>query len=84
MSPEAAPRAVLYRLDSHGGWQTGDSGFVVCNGPAFLPRGDVLYFNDTIDRQTLTYDLDASGRPLAPAGFPVLCGCGWNARWPVR
>lgn len=59
---EAAPRAILYRLDADGGWQIGDSGFVVCNGPAFSPRGDVLYFNDTIGRQTLAYDLDGGGR----------------------
>lgn len=60
---ETAARAILYRLDADGGWQIGDSGFVVCNGPAFSPSGDVLYFNDTIGRQTLAYDLDAvSGR----------------------
>jgi sugar lactone lactonase YvrE len=61
---EAAPRAILYRLNPDGGWRIGDSGFVVCNGPAFSPRGEVLYFNDTIGRQTLAYDLDGGGRLL--------------------
>jgi sugar lactone lactonase YvrE len=37
------------------------SGFVVCNSPAFSPRGDVVYFNDTIGRPTLAYDLDGDG-----------------------
>jgi sugar lactone lactonase YvrE len=92
---EAAPRAILYRLDSHGGWQIGDSGFVVCNGPAFSPQGDVLYFNDTIGRQALAYDLDSDGglsrrRVLQPFaaddGMPDgLCvdsdGCLWCALW---
>jgi sugar lactone lactonase YvrE len=59
---ETAPRTILYRLDADGGWQIGDSGFVVCNGPAFSPTGDVLYFNDTVGRQTLAYDLDSGGR----------------------
>jgi sugar lactone lactonase YvrE len=62
---EAAPRAILYRLDADGGWRIGDSGFIVCNGPAFSPTGDVLYFNDTIGHQTLAYDLDAASGHLS-------------------
>jgi sugar lactone lactonase YvrE len=60
---ESAPRGVLYVLNRRGEWRIGDSGFTVCNGPTFSPRGDVLYFSDSLGRQSLAYDLDgATGR----------------------
>lgn len=55
---ESAPRGVLYVLNRHGQWRIGDSGFVICNGPTFSPAGDVLYFSDSMGRQSLAYDLD--------------------------
>jgi sugar lactone lactonase YvrE len=55
---ESAPRGVLYSLNRRGEWHIGDSGFVVCNGPTFSPEGDVLYFSDSMGRQSLAYDLD--------------------------
>jgi sugar lactone lactonase YvrE len=57
-STESAPRGVLYSLNRANGWRIGDSGFVVCNGPTFSPEGSILYFNDSIGRRTLAYDLD--------------------------
>ena len=59
---ESAPRGVLYVLNRRGKWRIGDSGFVVCNGPTFSPKGDVLYFSDSLGRQSLAYDLDANGK----------------------
>jgi sugar lactone lactonase YvrE len=60
---ESAPRGVLYVLNRRGEWRIGDSGFTVCNGPTFSPAGDVLYFSDSLGRQSLAYDLDgATGR----------------------
>jgi sugar lactone lactonase YvrE len=55
---EAAPRGMLYRVDGVGRAVVGDGGYVVCNGPAFSPAGDILYFSDTAGRRILAYDLD--------------------------
>ena len=64
---ERAPRAILYRIDASGRATVGDSGFVVCNGPAFSPSGDVLYFSDSVGRRLLAYDLDRrTGSALEP------------------
>jgi sugar lactone lactonase YvrE len=60
---ETDPRGVLYCLDPQGRATLGDSGFVVCNGPAFSPRGDILYFSDSMGRRILAYDLDPT-RPV--------------------
>jgi sugar lactone lactonase YvrE len=40
--PETEPRGVLYCVDSQGRFTLGDSGFPVCNGPAFSPQGNRL------------------------------------------
>lgn len=62
-APEREPRGILHVLNRRGEWRIGDSGFAVCNGPTFSPRGDVLYFSDSVGRQSLAYDLDPeSGR----------------------
>lgn len=90
---ESAPRGVLYVLNRSGDWRIGDSGFVVCNGPTFSPTGDVLYFSDSMGRQTLAYDLDLGGTLTrrrvfhaytAADGLPDGCcvdaeGCIWIA-----
>lgn len=62
---ESAPRGVLYVLNRRGEWRIGDSGFVVCNGPTFSPQGDVLYFSDSLARQSLAYDLDGATGKLS-------------------
>lgn len=59
---EADPRGILYCVDAQGRSTVGDSGFVVCNGPAFSPRGDILYFSDSMGRRILAYDLEP-GKP---------------------
>ncbi len=59
---ESEPRGVLYVLNRMGEWRIGDSGFIVCNGPTFSPQGDILYFSDSMGRQSLAYDLDSSGK----------------------
>ncbi len=64
---ERAPRGILYRLARDGNASIGDSGFVVCNGPAFSPDGTILYFSDSIGRRILAYDLErVSGRLSVP------------------
>ena len=55
---ERAPRGIFYRLDADGHATVGDSGFIVCNGPAFSPSGETLYFSDSAGRRLLAYDLD--------------------------
>jgi len=91
---ESAPRGVLYSLNRKNEWRIGDSGFVVCNGPSFSPKGDVLYFNDSLGRRTLAYDLDPATARLTARrvfhayaeaeGIPDGCcvdasGCVWIA-----
>ena len=55
---EKEPRGILYCVDPQGRSSVGDSGFIVCNGPAFSPRGDILYFSDSLGRRLIAYDLD--------------------------
>jgi sugar lactone lactonase YvrE len=76
---ETAPRGVLYRLDPDGAAHLADSGYVVCNGPAFSPNGRTLYFSDTVGRRLLAYALDPqSGRLGKPRLFAALPdGAGW-------
>lgn len=54
---EVEPRGMLYCVDARGQASLGDGGFTVCNGPAFSPKGDVLYFSDSVGRRLLAYDL---------------------------
>lgn len=54
---EAEPRGILYCVDPGGRVTVGDSGFIVCNGPAFSPDGRTLYFSDTVGRRIFAYDM---------------------------
>lgn len=62
---ESAARGILYRIDGERRAADGDSGYVVCNGPAFSPAGDMLYFSDTMGRRLLAYDLDRATGALS-------------------
>ena len=62
---EVEPRGILYCVEPQGGVSIGDSGFTVCNGPAFSPAGDVLYFSDSVGRRLLAYDLAPDSPRLA-------------------
>ncbi|MFN4140205.1 SMP-30/gluconolactonase/LRE family protein [Aestuariivirga sp.] len=55
---ETEPRGILYCIEPDGRVTVGDSGFAVCNGPAFSPDGGVLYFSDSAAKRILAYDLD--------------------------
>lgn len=55
---EKEPRGLLHRIDPDGSSAVADSGYVVCNGPAFSPDGTTLYFSDTLGRRLLAYPLD--------------------------
>jgi sugar lactone lactonase YvrE len=60
---ERERRGIFYRVAPDSRGEVGDSGFIICNGPAFSPTGDTLYFSDTAGRRILAYDLArASGR----------------------
>jgi sugar lactone lactonase YvrE len=63
--PETEPRGILYCVEPDGRWGVGDSGFAVCNGPAFSPDGRTLYFSDSVGRRVLAYDLSPQHRTLA-------------------
>lgn len=93
---ETSPRGIFYVLNRRGEWRIGDSGFLVCNGPTFSPKGDVLYFSDSFGRQTLAYDLDPDSGRLSRRrvfqkydeadGYPDGCcadaeGCIWIAMY---
>lgn len=63
--PETDPRGILYCVERDGRWSVGDSGFAVCNGPAFSPDGRTLYFSDSMGRRVLAYDVSPTSRSLA-------------------
>jgi D-xylonolactonase len=63
--PETDPRGILYCVESDGTWSVGDSGFPVCNGPAFSPDGRTMYFSDSIGRRVLAYDVAPETRILS-------------------
>jgi len=44
-----------------------DSGFVVSNGPAFAPGGELAYFSDSVTRRILRYPLNEDGLPVSSA-----------------
>ena len=64
---ERAPRGILYRVAADGSAAVADSGYMVCNGPAFSPDGRILYFSDTAGRRLLAYDLDPATGALGVA-----------------
>lgn len=70
---EREPRGILYRVGASRAVIIADSGFVVCNGPAFSPDGAKVYFSDTVGRRLLAYDLDRrTGAVSAPRLFAGL------------
>lgn len=58
---EQDPTGVLYRVNWDGNWQPMDRGYIVTNGPAFSPDGQVLYHTDTFAGEIYAFDLDAAG-----------------------
>ena len=75
---EAGPRGVLYRIAPDRTAHVADTGFVVCNGPAFSPDGRTLYLSDTAGRRLWAYALDLQsgriGRPELFAETPADAG----------
>ena len=57
---EEAPTGMLYRFH-RGHLAPMDSGYVITNGPAFSPGGDVLYHTDTLARRIYAFDLGSDG-----------------------
>jgi sugar lactone lactonase YvrE len=54
---EIDPRGALWCVKDHNTWALADVGFPVSNGPAFSIDGRTMYFNDSVNRQTLAYDI---------------------------
>lgn len=48
----------LYRLDPDLSVHRMDSGYIVTNGPAFSPNGDLMYHNETMRGQVFVFDHD--------------------------
>lgn len=62
---ETEPRGILYCVDGGGRVTVADSGYHVCNGPAFSPDGHTLYFSDWVGRRIIAYDTAADTPRLA-------------------
>lgn len=62
--PETEPRGVLWCVDVNGIATIGDSGYTVCNGPAFSPDGLTMYFSDSMGGRIVAYDVSADSRQL--------------------
>ncbi|MGO4355131.1 SMP-30/gluconolactonase/LRE family protein [Rhizobium sp. RAF36] len=58
---EEAAHAGFYRVAHDGSSYLADDGFKICNGPAFSPDNQTLYFSDSMSRQLLRYDLASDG-----------------------
>lgn len=57
---EREPRGALWCVASAHEYALGDAGFAISNGPAFSMDGATMYFNDSLGRQTLAYDIVAT------------------------
>lgn len=69
---EKSPRGILYRINNALNVAVGDSGYIICNGPAFSPDGGTLYFSDTMGRRIVAYALDrATGQLSDPRDLVV-------------
>jgi sugar lactone lactonase YvrE len=95
-SREKEPRGALWCIDANRNWALADAGFAIANGPAFSPDGETLYFNDSVGRTTLAYDIGpgdmiARNRRVLIAHAPdeglpdgIVTdaeGCLWIAHW---
>lgn len=60
---ETEPRGILYCVDASGAAAVAESGYVVCNGPAFSLSGGVMYFSDSVGQRILAFDVDPD-RPI--------------------
>ena len=58
------PTGSLYLLHKDLSIQKKDTGYIVTNGPAFSPRGDVLYHNETMRGQVFSFGLDMDSGTL--------------------
>jgi len=93
---ETHPSGHLYRWDGVASAPAArDQGYVISNGPAFSPEGDILYHTDTLQRTVYAFDVGRGGllsRKRAHiqvedgAGWPDgttvdAAGCLWIALW---
>jgi xylono-1,5-lactonase len=92
---ETSPSGVLYRLDGGGHLAALDRGYVITNGPAFSPDGQVFYHTDTLKRVVYAFDHLETGKLTGkrvfvqieegggwPDGTTVDAeGCVWIALW---
>jgi xylono-1,5-lactonase len=55
---EREPRGALWCVASATNYVLGDAGFAISNGPAFSRDGLTMFFNDSLGKQTLAYDIE--------------------------
>ena len=54
---ELEARGTLWCVESQTKWGLADAGFAISNGPAFSLDSRTLYFNDSLGRTTVAYDI---------------------------
>jgi xylono-1,5-lactonase len=67
---EREPRGALWCVANAEEFALGDAGFAISNGPAFSKDGAAMYFNDSLGKQTLVYDISATS--LLPRNRRIL------------
>jgi xylono-1,5-lactonase len=55
---EREPRGALWCITNSSDYLLGDAGFAISNGPAFSKDGLTMFFNDSLGKQTLAYDIE--------------------------
>lgn len=93
---EKAPLGSVYSWDGAADAGKLFGGYVVCNGPAFSPDGETLYFSNSAGKEIILFDFDPeTGKAFNPTlfarfeesdGYPDglavdVEGCLWCAHW---
>lgn len=73
---EKAASGCLYRLNAEGILQHKDSDYVITNGPAMSPCGQIFYHTDTLQKKIYAFDVASDGALSGKRLFKAMTGVG--------